>query len=212
MPTISASPFLIDLRKDRVRFASVAQVSQYQKNSGQPFFTGVENLIHHAFLVSTDAGKHVIDEKCRKGLLILDRTQHLFSFNPKYGAICKRPGWRRAPGPYCRYAFLTCEVPRAEQANCAFFALRFYSELHRARQDIEDSITPFALLKEDLFSRDIYNRLVRAGFQEKSLKMKERFFLVSLAQLLLCLPLASIHEATMDLGQLTPLVDLPRGR
>ena len=37
--------------------------------------------------------------------------------------------------------------------------------------------------------------------------MKERFFLMSLAQLISLLPLAGVHEAAMDLGQFTPLVE-----
>jgi hypothetical protein len=64
--------FLIDLRNDGLQFASVGEASKQQKSLSQPLFAGVEKLIHYDFLVSTDAGKQVIEEKCCKRLFILN--------------------------------------------------------------------------------------------------------------------------------------------
>jgi hypothetical protein len=63
---------------------------------------------------------------------------------------------------------LPVKLPGPSRPIVASFTLRDHRELHRARQDIEDSITPFAVFKEDLFFRHIYNRPACAGFREKS--------------------------------------------
>src|SRR5258705_10690782 len=69
---------LMNLRNDLPRSASAAEGSKREKSLSQPFFTGVQKLIHYDFLVSAHAGEQVINKKCCKGLFMLDYAQHFF--------------------------------------------------------------------------------------------------------------------------------------
>jgi hypothetical protein len=54
-----------------------------KQDSGEPFFAGIEKLIHQVFQDVTVPGQQMIDENVAECILLMKRPYHLFSFNPE---------------------------------------------------------------------------------------------------------------------------------
>ena len=71
--------------------AFLAKLGEQQKDPGQPFFTGIEKLIHQVFLHPGITGEQVGNENIGEGVFLVESTHHLFSVDPEESA------WRDCP-------------------------------------------------------------------------------------------------------------------
>src|SRR4051794_31368260 len=82
--------FLADLGNDRLRGPFLAEVREQEKDSGQPFFAGVEQLINQVFFVADIATQQIGNEQVRKRVLPMESVHHGLFLDTKQLAVRQR--------------------------------------------------------------------------------------------------------------------------
>jgi hypothetical protein len=141
---------LRDPRQHAMGLVGLAVPREQQQRAGQPLLAGIEQLIDQVCFDATVPSQHVRDEPVRKGVLIVEQTNHLLFRDDQH----RRRGHGRrglqANGMTRQRAF-TEEVPRPEHRHDRLFAgVRLHRKFDRALLNVQDAVGCLALGENDV--------------------------------------------------------------
>jgi hypothetical protein len=160
--------FLTHSGNDLFRSFFFAKLRQKKKNSGQPFFAGIEELIHQVFLNPGVTGQKMGNENIRKFVLLAEGSHHFFPVNFEQNAGHDCDGTGHAQRVRCGNAFFATKLTVAQQGDGCFFPRPgYYAKPDPATLNIEDTVGSITLGESPLFAAKMKNRSAQAAGGKK---------------------------------------------
>jgi hypothetical protein len=150
--------FLTHSGDDLIRSFFFAKLRQEKKNSGQPFLTGIEELVHQVFLNPGVAGQKMGNKNIREFVLLAEGAHHFFPVNFEQNAGHDRDGTGHPQRVRCSNAFFAAKLIVAQQGDSCFFPCSgYYAEPDPATLNIEDTVGSVTLGECLLFAGKMYD-------------------------------------------------------